>query len=160
VVVPSSQARAELARAAGALRDHGRRAVLGRARTLASLTRAPAAQVARQRAELHQQMREMRAAARRRTADEQARTARRALALERKSSAAVLDCRARRPRELEQLALALAAHDPQRTLERGYALVQSPTGEPIASAQAARARRTVRLRFADGSVAAEIEEGA
>ena len=50
-----------------------------------------------------------------------------------------LDCRARRPRELEQLALALAAHDPQRTLERGYALVESPPGEPVASAAAARA---------------------
>ncbi len=158
VGVHCAQARVELARAAGALRDHGRRAVLGRARTLASLTRAPAAQVARQRADLHQQMREMRAAARRRVASEQAHTGRRALVLERKSAAAVLDCRARRPRELEQLALALAAHDPQRTLERGYALVESPTGEPIASARTARAQRAVRLRFADGSLAAEIEE--
>jgi exodeoxyribonuclease VII large subunit len=160
VGVHCEQARVALARAAGALRDHGRRAVLGRARTLASLTRAPAAQVARQRADLHQQMREMRAAARRRATQEQAHTARRALVLERKSSAAVLDCRARRPRELERLALALAAHDPQRTLERGYALVESPAGEPIASAQAARSQRAVRLRFADGSVAAEIEERA
>ncbi len=157
VAVHCGQARAELARAAGALRDHGRRAVLGRARTLASLTRAPATHVARERADLHQRMREMRAAARRRVADERARTARRALVLERKAAAAAVDCRARRPRELEQLALALAAHDPQRTLERGYALVESPAGEAVASAVAARARRAVRLRFADGSVAAEIE---
>jgi exodeoxyribonuclease VII large subunit len=160
VGVHCEQARVALARAAGALRDHGRRAVLVRARTLASLTRAPAAQVARQRADLHQQMREMRAAARRRATSEQAHTARRALVLERKSSAAVLDCRSRRPQELERLALALAAHDPQRTLERGYALVESPAGEPIASAQTARSQREVRLRFADGSVAAEIEERA
>ena len=43
--------------------------------------------------------------------------------LERKAASTLLDCRERRPRELEQLALALAGHDPQRTLERGYALV-------------------------------------
>ena len=158
VGIDCGQAHAELARAARRLRDHGRRAVLGRARTLATLTRAPAEQVARQRADLHQQLREMRAAGRRRLAGERERTARRALVLERKTAAAVVDCRARRPRELERLALALAAHDPQRTLERGYALVQSPTGEPIASAQAAQAQAAVRLRFADGTVAAEIGE--
>jgi exodeoxyribonuclease VII large subunit len=158
VGIDCGQARAELARAAGRLRDHGRRAVLGRARTLATLTRAPAEQVARQRADLHQQLREMRAAGRRGLAGERERTARRALVLERKTAAAVVDCRGRRPRELERLALALAAHDPQRTLERGYALVQSPAGEPIASAEAARAQTAVRLRFADGTVAAEIDE--
>jgi exodeoxyribonuclease VII large subunit len=158
VGIHCEQARRELANTARVLRDHGRRAVLGRARTLAGLTRAPAEQVARQRADLHQTLREVRAAGRRRVADERARTARRALVLERKTAAAVVDCRARRPRELERLALALAAHDPQRTLERGYALVQSPTGEPIASAAAARTRAAVRLRFADGTVAAEIDE--
>ena len=31
----------------------------------------------------------------------------------------------------------LAAHDPQRTLERGYALLEDPAGEPITSAGAA-----------------------
>jgi exodeoxyribonuclease VII large subunit len=92
--------------------------------------------------------------------DEDAHTARRALVLERKRAAAALDCRSRRPRELERLALALAAHDPQRTLERGYALVQSPSGEPVSSAAAARAQAAVRLRFADGAVAARIEEDA
>ena len=140
--------------------DHGRRAVLGRARTLASLTRAPAEQVARHRAGLHQQLREMRAAGRRRIASEHERTTRRALVLERKAAAAAVDCRGRRTLELERLALALAAHDPQRTLERGYALVQAPSGEPIASAAAARAQSAVRLRFADDTVAAEIAEQA
>ncbi len=158
VGIHCGQARVELARAAARLREDGRRAVLGRARTLASLTRAPAAQVARHRADLHQQVREMRAAGRRRVEREHERTARRALVLERKTAAAVLDCRGRRPRELEQLALALAAHDPQRTLERGYALVQSPAGKPIASAAAARTQTAVQLRFADGTVAAEIDE--
>ncbi|HSZ69316.1 MAG TPA: exodeoxyribonuclease VII large subunit [Solirubrobacteraceae bacterium] len=160
VAVHCGQARAELARAASGLRDHGRRAVLGRARTLASLTRAPATHVARERAQLHQRMREMRAAARRRVADERARTARRALVLERKTAAAAVDCRGRRPQELERLALALAAHDPQRTLERGYALVESPAGEPVSSAAAARAQAAVRLRFADGTIAATIDRRA
>jgi exodeoxyribonuclease VII large subunit len=160
VGVHCTAARAELARAAARLSDHGRRAVLGRARTLASLTRAPAEQVARHRAGLHQQLREMRAAGRRRIASEHERTTRRALVLERKAAAAAVDCRGRRTLELERLALALAAHDPQRTLERGYALVQAPSGEPIASAAAARAQSAVRLRFADDTVVAEIAEQA
>lgn len=157
VGVECGRARAELARTASRLREHGRRAVLVRARTLASLTRAPAAHLQRERRGLHQQLREMRAAGRRRVAQEHNRTERRALVLERKATATALDCRERRPRELEQLALALAAHDPQRTLERGYALVQTPAGEPIASATAAHAQRVVRVRFADGTVAAEID---
>jgi exodeoxyribonuclease VII large subunit len=160
VAIHCGQARAELARASARLANHGRRAVLGRARTLAGLTRAPSEQVARHRAGLHQQLREMRAAGRRRVTGERERTARRALVLERKSTASAADCRGRRPLELERLALALAAHDPQRTLERGYALVQSPTGEPIASAAVARGQTAVRLRFADGAVAAEIDESA
>jgi exodeoxyribonuclease VII large subunit len=152
------QARLDLARAALRLEHHGRRAVLGRARALASLTRAPSEHVARQRGGLHQKLREMRAAERRRLAEERRRTARGALALARVSEGALADCQRRRPRELERLALALAAHDPQRTLERGYALVQSPTGEAIASAAAAREHTAVRVRFADGAVGAALEE--
>ena len=34
--------------------------------------------------------------------------------------------------------LALAAHEPQRTLERGYALVEDPAGEPVTSAAAGK----------------------
>ena len=33
--------------------------------------------------------------------------------------------------------VALRAHDPERTLERGYALVEDPDGEPVTSAAAA-----------------------
>ncbi len=90
---------------------------------------------------------------------EHALTRRRAVALERKTQAAVGDCRRRRPKELERLALALAAHDPQRTLERGYALVQSSAGEPLSSAARAGEQARVRLRFADGELGARIEEG-
>ncbi len=160
VGVDCARARAELARAAERLRDHGRRAVLQRARTLAALSRAPTEQLERQRARLHQQLREIRAGARRRLANERTSTQRRAVVLERKTQAAIGDCRRRRPRELERLALALAAHDPQRTLERGYALVQSTAGEPLASAAHTRPQEHVRLRFADGTVGARIEEGA
>jgi exodeoxyribonuclease VII large subunit len=156
VGVDCVRARADLAAAAGHLRDDGRRAVLSRARSLTASSRAPAEHVARQRARLHQQLREARAAGRRRFSSERGVSARRALVLERKASSSVLDCRERRPRELERLALALAGHEPQRTLERGYVLVQSPEGEPLLTAAAARKRDEVRLRFADDVLAARV----
>jgi exodeoxyribonuclease VII large subunit len=53
----------------------------------------------------------------------------------------------------------LAGHDPQRTLERGYALAETADGgRTLASAEAARAARELRLRFADGTVQAEVSE--
>jgi exodeoxyribonuclease VII large subunit len=156
VGIDCRRARAETAAAAARLRDHGRRAVLARARVLATLSRAPAEHLARQRTRLHQQLREIRAGARRRAQAERELTGRRALVLQRKGDSSLLDCRRRKPRELERLALALAAHDPQRTLERGYALVQSPDGEPITTAASARTHEKVRLRFADDAVPATI----
>jgi exodeoxyribonuclease VII large subunit len=158
VGVDCRRARSDLAVAAGRLGDHGRRAVVSRARTLTGLSRAPAEHIGRQRARLHQQLREARAAGRRRIASERATTARRALVLERKVSSSILDCRERRTRELERLALALAGHEPQRTLERGYVLVQSPDGQPLTSATEAREREELRLRFADESLRAKVIE--
>jgi exodeoxyribonuclease VII large subunit len=151
-------ARAELRRTASHMREHGRRAVLSRARTLMTLSRAPAAHIERQRAQLHQRLREVRAGSRRRVQTERGLTQRRAIVLERKANSTVRDCRTRRPQELEGLALALAGHDPQRTLERGYALVRSRTGEPIASATEARTARELELRFADDTVPAKVRE--
>jgi exodeoxyribonuclease VII large subunit len=156
VGVDCDLARREQARAAARLRDHGRRAVLSRARLLATLSRAPAAQLQRQRARLHQQLREARAGSRRRLRAEWRLSSRRALVLARKGSSALVDCRQRRTRELERLALALAAHDPQRTLERGYALVYSPRGQPLLTAARAREADEAQLRFADGTVTAKI----
>ena len=150
------QPRAALPASASRLRDHGHRAVLSRARLLATLSRAPADHLARQRTRLHQQLRETRAGARRRLAGERALTQRRALVLQRKVQSSLLDCLRRHPNELNQLALTLAAHDPQRTLERGYALVQSPSGEPISTAARARETADVRLRFADDTVPARV----
>jgi exodeoxyribonuclease VII large subunit len=151
-------ARAELQSTASRMREHGRRAVLSRARTLTTLSRAPAAHIERQRARLHQRLREVRAGSRRRVQTERELTQRRALVLERKANSTVRDCRTRRPQELEGLALALAGHDPQRTLERGYALVRSRTGEPIASASEAMTARELELRFADDTVPARVRE--
>jgi exodeoxyribonuclease VII large subunit len=150
--------RARLPADASRLREHGRRAVLSRARLLSTLTRAPAAHLDRQRARLHQQLREIRAGARRRLEDERGVTERRALVLKRKTDSSLLDCRRRKPRELQRLALALAGHDPQRTLERGYALVESRKGEPLMSAARARQAEEVRLRFADGTVSARVQK--
>jgi exodeoxyribonuclease VII large subunit len=156
VGVDCLRARAEQLAAAMRLGDHGRRAVLSRARLLATLSRAPAAHLDRQRARLHQHLREVRAGSRRHLQSERGMTARHLSTLQRNADSALLDCRRRRPRELERLALTLAAHDPQRTLERGYALVQSADGEPIITAARARTADEVRLRFADDAVPAKI----
>jgi exodeoxyribonuclease VII large subunit len=150
------RARAAQATAAKRLREHGRHAILARARLLATLSRAPAAHIERQRRSLHQNLREIRAAWRRRTEAERRLSHQRALVLKRKGDATILDCRTRRPSELERLALALGAHDPQRTLERGYVLVQSSDGEPLETAARAREADEVRLRFAEDTVPAKI----
>jgi exodeoxyribonuclease VII large subunit len=149
--------RAEQTTVAGRLRDHARQAVLSRARLLATLSRAPATHLDRQRTRLHQQLREIRAASNRRVASERRRTREYALTLRRASDAFSLDCRRRRPHELEQLALALAGHDPQRTLERGYVLVGTADGRPLLTASRAREADEVNLRFADGTIPAKID---
>ncbi len=153
-----ADARTGLTRTAMRMREHGRRAVLSRARTLTALSRAPAAHVERQRARLHQRLREVRAGSRRRVQTEREVTQRRALVLERKASSTLRDCRTRRPQDLQRLMLALAGHDPQRTLERGYALVRSREGEPIATAAQARTARKLELRFADDTVPVKVRE--
>jgi exodeoxyribonuclease VII large subunit len=158
VGVDCERARREALVAAVRMRDHGRRAVVTRARQLTLLSRAPASRLERQRTLLHQRLREIRAGVRRRLATELGLAQRRALVLERKGASTLRDCRERRPRELERLALALAGHDPQRTLERGYVLVNSAAGEPLTSAAQARAAKELRLRFAEDTVKASVSE--
>jgi exodeoxyribonuclease VII large subunit len=173
VPVDCAAARAQLHALAARLERQGRRAIVERARTLARLSRAPADHVARHRARLHQQARELRAAARRRTAAEADQLATGARALERKAGATALSLQrgatrahadaaaldrsraaahARRAATLERLRLALDAHDPQRTLERGYALVEDAEGAPLTTAHAAREQRRLTLRMADGAL--------
>jgi exodeoxyribonuclease VII large subunit len=172
--VHCADAHAALAAAAARLERQGRRAILDRARTLTRLSRAPAEHVARHRVRLHQQLRELRAAARRGVADRERSTRSRASALRRKGSAAdvarhrgaqragsaaaalnraTAASLERRRRDLDRIGAALAAHDPQRTLERGYALVEDRAGGAVTSAAAARAQPALTLRLHDGRVA-------
>lgn len=173
-------ARATLLRDARRLETHGRRAVLDRARTLARLARAPAEHVARHRRRLHQQLRELRASARRRGVRERELTGTRLLVLRRKAAAAKVEhartraslrldgerlqrasaaAATRRRRDLDRLLVALTAHDPERALERGYAIVEDAGGTVVTSAEGARAAGTVELRFHDGRVRADVEDG-
>ena len=85
VGVDCHRARAEQVASAARLRDHGRRAVLSRARQLTTLSRAPSAHLDRQRTRLHQQLREIRAGSHRRIESERRLTERRALVLQRKA---------------------------------------------------------------------------
>jgi exodeoxyribonuclease VII large subunit len=174
------EARAALLREARRLDLHGRRAVVVRARALAALARAPAEHVARHRRQLHQLLRELRASARRGLARERDVTATRLLVLRRKSGAAQSEltrarravgadaarlrqagvgATAQRRRDLERLALALAAHDPERTLARGYALVEDAAGALVTGAEQAREASALELRFHDGRVRASVEDG-
>jgi exodeoxyribonuclease VII large subunit len=179
VPVDCHAARAALQERASRLDRQGKRAILDRARALAAAARAPADHVERHRSRLHQQLREMRASARRgastrersllasagllerraraaagSSSREDGRLHGRGSALERSSSAAL----ARRRGLLESLALALDGHDPQRTLERGYALVEDPEGQPVTSAATARRLAGMRLRLHDGTLGVRPEE--
>jgi exodeoxyribonuclease VII large subunit len=152
------EAQASLRHAAGRLAHHSRTAVLARARHLAALSRAPADHVTRQRRRLHQTLREIRASARRGLHNRGELTRIQALVLSRKASAGAGAERAARASRLEGLAAALAAHDPERVLERGYAVVGDDEGNVLTTAEAARRAGALRLTFSDDSVRARIEE--
>lgn len=180
VPLDCGRARIELGRAGQALRRAAEGAIGVRARHLGSLARGPARALRRERSGLNQKIREIRAAAERGVAErgafqrrlvtvvlERARRrgaerataglageGRRGAAIERSAQRAL-----RRRREaLRQAAVTLRAHDPERTLERGYALAEGDDDEPVTTAAAAVAAGAVRLRFSDGRVAAEIGE--
>jgi len=74
-----------------------------------------------------------------------------------RSTAASLE---RRRTTLRQAAAMLRAHDPERTLERGYALAETLDGDPVTSAAEARAADRINLRFADGRIRARAERAA
>jgi exodeoxyribonuclease VII large subunit len=172
-------ARRDLQRAAGSLRRSGEGAVVARAQHPGALARGPARALQRERSSLNQKIREIRAASGRglaersgfqrriatvvlrrarqraveRAAAGRAAERRRGAAIERSAERALQ----RRRQALERIALTLRAHDPERTLERGYALAENAEGDPVTTASAAAAAGAVRLRFADGRVRAEIE---
>lgn len=157
VPVHCGEARAATRQMAIRLQSHGRRAVVERARTLERLARAPAEHVARHRRRLHQWLREIRASATKGLSVREERAGRAALVLSRKAAAGTgAEAAARRAR-LDALASALAAHDPDRVVARGYAVVQDAAGGVITSAADARRAGRVRLSFADAPVGATID---
>jgi exodeoxyribonuclease VII large subunit len=158
VPIDCAAARAAVSNYARRLHGHGRRAVLDRARSLSHLARAPAQHVARHRRHLHQLLRELRASANRSTEQGRVRAEKHLLVLRRSADRSRSSDTTRRRSDLERLALALGAHDPERTLARGYALVEDGAGEPLASAAAARSAGRLRLRFRDGAVGARVSD--
>jgi exodeoxyribonuclease VII large subunit len=158
VPIDCRSARTELASRGRRLHAHGHRAILVRARTLGHLARAPTEHVSRHRRHLHQLLRELRASANRRVDQGRERADKHLLVLTRSADRARGSDTARRRADLERLALALAAHDPERTLARGYALVEDDAGEPLPSAAAARAAGRLQLRFHDATVGARVTE--
>ncbi|HTT93705.1 MAG TPA: exodeoxyribonuclease VII large subunit [Solirubrobacterales bacterium] len=167
-------ARRELGRQALCLRRGADGAIGARARHLGALARGPARALQRQRTILNQKTREIRAASERGLAERGAfqqriatvvlaRARRRALDRaeraeeKRRRHGAALDSAseralARRREALRKAAVALRAHDPERTLERGYALAETADGEPLTDAAAATAAGRFSLRFSDGRI--------
>jgi exodeoxyribonuclease VII large subunit len=158
VPVDCRAARATATQHARRLHGHGRRAVVSRAQVLAQLSRAPAEHVGRHRQRLRQMLKEIRASARRAGRGGRELASVHLLVLGRSADRARSFEAAKRARDLEQLALALAAHDPERTLKRGFALVEDRAGEPLSSAAGAREAGDVALRFHDGVVPARVDE--
>ncbi len=158
VPIDCRAARADAVAFAHRLRDHGRRAVLSRARTLAAASRAPREHLERNRGRLHQLLRELRASARRACSSRRELAGVHVLVLRRTAARAETSEAARRRADVGRLALALAAHDPERTLARGYALVTDRAGQPLGSADAARAAEDLELRFHDGVVPARVRQ--
>jgi len=175
----AGEARAELIAATARLRKCASRGVIERARRLAALSRAPTEHVARHRAHLHQKLRELRASGRRGVETRNARAGRHLLVLTRKATATAVEREragsavashgshlslvrgkavGRRARDLERLRLALAAHDPERTLERGYALVEDREGRLVTGAGRAREARELAIRFHDDRVRATVDD--
>jgi exodeoxyribonuclease VII large subunit len=153
-----TEARIQMARHAMALSRHGRQAVLGRARALAQMSRAPAEHIARHRARLHQWLREIRAAGRRGGERRRTDIRTRAIVLERKAAAAAGPDAVTRRGSLDSFSAALSAHDPERVVARGYAVVDDRDGNLITTAADARQAGDVRLFFADADVDATISE--
>ena len=151
-------ARESLERCATALRRAGEGAIEARSRHLGALARGPARALQRQRDDLNQKIREIRAASERGLAERVASQRRiGTVVLERaRRRAAGADLEKRRA-ALNRAMVTLRAHEPERTLERGYALVEGEGGEPLTSAESATAAEQVKLRFADGRIRARTE---
>jgi exodeoxyribonuclease VII large subunit len=133
-------------------------AIASRGRRLAELARGPERSIRLERRRLHQLLREVRASATRRVSMRGELNARHALVLSRAANRMVAAALGKEAQRLDALSLAERAHDPERTLERGYALVTGDDGDPLATAAAARVRERVEIRFTDDTVPARIEK--
>jgi exodeoxyribonuclease VII large subunit len=160
VPLDCNEARRGLARCGASLRRVADGAVRARSRHLVALARGPARALRRERGMLNQKTREIRAASERGLAERRRRQQRIAgVVLERaRRRAAGPELEARRE-ALRRAELALRAHDPDRTLERGYALAEGGDGEPVTTAAAARQLDRISLRFSDGRVEVEPARG-
>ncbi len=150
-------ARDNLRAFAGLTARSGATAIGSRGRRLAELAGGPQRSIRLERRRLHQLLRETRASATRGQSSRASLAARHALVLRRKHEAFERATLKGELQRLDALTLAWRAHDPDRTLDRGYALVSGHDGEPLSSAAAARERERVVIRFADDSVAARVE---
>jgi exodeoxyribonuclease VII large subunit len=158
VPLDCEEARGGLQRCAAALRRAGEGAVGARNRHLVALARGPARALRRERIALNQKTREIRAAAERGVVERASFQRRIAVVVLGRAARRAAGAEANSRRDaLRRAEVAFRAHDPQRTLERGYALAEDSAGEPVTSAAAAVAAGRVRLRFADGGVGAEID---
>ena len=146
-------ARRELERGTASLRRAGERAVGTRTRHLVALARGPARALRRERLALNQKTREVRASSERGLEERLGQQAGFALVLRRAADRAAGPDLKRRHEALRRAVVALRAHEPERTLERGYALAEDAEGEPVTTAGAARAAGRISLRFSDGRVA-------
>jgi exodeoxyribonuclease VII large subunit len=173
-----NRARSDLAERSRRLCRAPSQAVSGRAASLLACATAPARAVRTQRGVLDQKAREVRASSERGIALRGDRVAsllehRLSPAISRASravrdDAAGLSVRAGAAEAAARAmvesgralgrasAVALRAHDPQRTLERGFARVEDETGEPILTTAQARTAGRFGIVFADGRVDAEV----
>ena len=139
----------DLERAGRSLQAAARRCLAARSRELAIQAQAPPRHVAGLRTALHQKLREVRASSREGVADRSAELGRLASLLP------LHPARATRHRSdaLSAARRTVTAHDPQRTLERGYARVLSG-GETKTRAAAISGGDELEITFADGLVEA------
>jgi exodeoxyribonuclease VII large subunit len=152
-------ARATLDAGIASLRRAAGSAVGARTPRLVALAQGPTRALRRERLALNQKTREIRAASERGLVDRlgfQRRLA--TVVLERARTRAAGAEMERRRSALHRVEVALRAHEPERTLERGYVLVEDRAGEPVTDAAGAVAAERVRLRFSDKAVGATIEE--
>jgi len=158
VRVDVTVARSELRLKTASIHRCGRRHVAKDARRLGAAASALAGHMRAQRGVLHQKLREVRAASRRalRKRGELVGTYGVVLGRQRDRTASAIGPSGLEARRLAGLASALAAHDPDRVLERGYSIVSGGEGELVTNAAEARAAGQINVRFADDDVDAEV----